>query len=443
MIHLHVEFTKKGKMETQNERVLILTLSGGGGHLQAARAKRLELERGGCSYIIEKDTIIDFLGKNIGGLILGAWNYCQRHGRISSTFFFSICSHIIDSLITPLFLIKILILLKKDRINRIIDTQHIGTKAVIKVIRILKYFTAKTIIYEKILTDLPTKQCRHYFKSFQKLSTKDKTYIKVTTTAPLLEEYNNEKEFWKQTTGLDLTNITYGKFPLRPTFNSYKKTSAPLCVTFNTYTPIDTINIEKCLAFGNTALTVENNTLTYTANGETLSLITLGSYPEKALLVDYMLAFIQQKEKFCADRKDLLFLLIGSQKTSAEYYTSIILKLSALKQYPKNLTIVPIPFQDDTVLAPLYFHINFIIAKSGGLTTMELLQSVTTNIFIHDSKPLQIRGITIDLMPPWERGNARYLMQKKKAQMITPELFNTVTSEFFLHPSNAPALSVK
>ena len=125
----------------------------------------------------------------------------------------------------------------------------------------------------------------------------------MTTTAPLLEEYSNEKEFWKKTTGLDLSNITYGKFPLRPAFNSYKRTNKPLCVTFNSYTPMDTANISKCLAFSNNPLTFENNTLTYKASGETLSLITLGSYPDRALLVDYMLLFIGQKQKFCPDRK--------------------------------------------------------------------------------------------------------------------------------------------
>ena len=441
MLHLVEKFYLEGIMKKQNEKVLILTLSGGGGHLQAARAKHLELLEQGYTTIIQKDTFIDFLGKYLGGLMSGFWNYSQRHGRLYTTLFFSLCSNIFDFLITPIFLCKILFLLKKYQITRVIDTQHIGTKSTIKAIRILKFFTKKTIRYEKVLTDLPTKQCRHYFKSFQKLSTKDKEYIKVITTKPLLEECTDEREFWEKRTGLDLSNIKYDKFPLRPTFNSYEKTNDQLIITFNTYTPEDTLNICSCLAFGDMEFTREKNTLTYTSKNETLSLITLGSYPQKSLLINYMHLFIEQKKKLCPERKEILFLLVGSPKTSAEYYEAIIAELLQIEEYPKNLTIIPLAFQDDTVLAPLYHHIDFIIAKSGGLTTMELLHTVNTNIFIHDSETLKIKGLEFDLMPPWERGNANYLIEKKKAQMINLGLFSLVTSDFFSLSTNVGQLN--
>jgi hypothetical protein len=434
-------------MKKQNKRVLIFTLSGGGGHLQAAKAKYAELIDEGICYIIQKDTLVDFLGKYLGGLIVGFWNYCQRHGHIFSTLFFSFCSNFIDVVLTPLFFFKILFLLKKHKITHVIDTQHMATKPIVKAIRFLTFFYGNSIEYKKVLTDLPTKKCRHYFKSLLRLAPLDKPFIKIVTTVPLLEGYKDETEFWNKVTGLDPFNIEYSPFPLRPTFNSYKKKNTPLVLTFNTYSPESTLSICKAISYGNTPLTCDKNSLTFKAENQTLSLITLGSYPPKEVLINYMVQFIEQKKRYCAERKELLFILVGSEKTSSQYYKAILEELQTQKDYPHNLTILPLAFQDDTILAPLYFHIDCIIAKSGGLTTMELLQSVHGHIFIHDPQPPKLIDFlshhTFDLMPPWERGNAHYLIEKKKAQMISPKLFTSVTSDFFLEPSNAFELNAK
>ena len=99
--------------------------------------------------------------------------------------------------------------------------------------------------------------------------------------------------------------------------------------------------------------------------------------------------------------------------------------------------IVPLSFQDDKALAPLYQNLDFIIAKSGGLTTMELLKAVKNDIFIHDDPQHNSSNVfsfftnRFDTMPVWERGNAEYLMAKKDAKLINPNHFKSVTDEFF------------
>jgi hypothetical protein len=428
---------------------LILTSSGGGGHIQAAYAKEVELIEKNFRYIIKKDVFLDFLGSPLGPSFAGAWNFCQTHGKVTSLYFFSLCSGLVDTLISPIIMVKILYQLIKHDIDHIIDTQLNGTKVFLKSLRLVQTLKGKKITYEKILTDMPTSSCIHYFKPFLKLGKKDKKYLKVVTTYPYLEENQTEEQFWQNVSALTLKNISYDKFPLRSAFNSFKPSNSPLCLSFNTYNPNNTHTICKCLSFGNTPFIRGKNSITFSFEKEFLSLITLGTFPQKTALIDYMLAFIEEKKSLCKERSDVLFLLVGPEKTSESFFSSIISEIEKVKDYPKNLTIIPLSFQTDTVLAPLYYNLDFIIAKSGGLTTMEILQSVNGKIFIHEgSLPKFPSFLTsfmkrkIDTMPPWERGNANYLIAKKGAKMISSKNFSSVTRSFFLKNINSAAVSV-
>lgn len=425
-------------MTDRKTKYLILTSSGGGGHLQAAKAKYFELAESEHPFIVQKDVFRDFLGPALGGFFAGTWNFCQKHGKITSLYLFSHCSQYVYGVLSPILGINFFYQLIKHDIDSVIDTQHEGTKAFIRAIRLVSRVKKKEIKYTKVLTDLPTKKCIHFFKPFKSLSEKDKKYLKVQTTKPILEKKETEEDFWKKVAGLSLDNIVYSNFPLRHTYATYKKVDGPLHSSFNTYSPEHTHAICRCLSFGDMEYTRRKNSVDFTFTDETLSLITLGSYPQKSVLVDYMLKFIKQKNRYCKDRKDILFLLVGPQKTSLEYYKSIITEIENHKRYPKTLTVVPLAFQTDEALAPLYFNLDFIIAKSGGLTTMELLKAVEGKIFIHDNKvPNFSKFFTMitkhkhDAMLPWERGNANYIIASKKAQTITPELFSKATKSFF------------
>ena len=52
------------RINNKRKNLLIITCSGGGGHLRAAEAKKIETIRDNPSTnIIEKDILIDFVGK--------------------------------------------------------------------------------------------------------------------------------------------------------------------------------------------------------------------------------------------------------------------------------------------------------------------------------------------------------------------------------------------
>jgi hypothetical protein len=108
------------------------------------------------------------------------------------------------------------------------------------------------------------------------------------------------------------------------------------------------------------------------------------------------------------------------------------------KDYPSTLTILPLPYQEDTIVAPLFHRSDLTLTRSGGITAMELLTTCSKTILIHKGVPpkwlpnfLKELPTVKEGMPPWERGNARYLEVKKGAKIVTPETFKSVVKNYF------------
>ncbi|MCH9621817.1 MAG: hypothetical protein S4CHLAM20_12450 [Chlamydiia bacterium] len=419
------------------KNILILTLKAGSGHLQAAKSKQLEHKKLGHN-VIEKRVLFDLVG-NIAGLFVSKiWNYCQAQGVSSLLFFFSICCRTFDVLVFPFFFVKLSYVLYKEDIDEVIDTQPFGTRSFIKSIRLISKLTNKKIPYKIVLTDLPTKKCASFLKPIKNLSKIDRDHIEILTTKPMLAQHETEEDFWLKNTKLPLERIYYTEFPLRETFTTYKESSGPLQLQFKAHSDKGLDLIKKCLNLSSASFEINKRDLSFVFEEEILSLIILGTYPQKSALINYMTQYIEQKKTYRRDSKEYLFLLVGPKKTANKHYLSIYNALKEIKDYPKNLCVVPLSFQDDKALAPLYFNLDFIIAKSGGLTSMELLKAVKKNIFIHDdpehNNSNYLSFLTKDLfdsMPLWERGNAEYLMDKKAAKLINPKLFKIQTIEFF------------
>ena len=93
-------------------------------------------------------------------------------------------------------------------------------------------------------------------------------------------------------------------------------------------------------------------------------------------------------------------------------------------------------FQEDDVIASLYYRSNATFTRSGGLTSMELMSVAQGQIWIHSEvkKPNNHQKKVCKGMPIWEWGNAIYLQKKKGACFIHPETFVEVCKPYFLPP---------
>jgi len=120
---------------------------------------------------------------------------------------------------------------------------------------------------------------------------------------------------------------------------------------------------------------------------------------------------------FCADQ----------EKNQKNLFQGIYELVHSVKEYPKNLSVIPMSFQKEDVIAPLFYRTDISLTRSGGQTAMELMSVSKAQIWIHSEAKKQGSPISDeDLLkgiPGWEAGNACYLRDKLGAKIVTPHTF--------------------
>lgn len=421
-----------------HQNILVITASGGGGHLQAAKAKILEVEtKHPKSTIITKDLLKELSGRLMGKFMINLWNTAQRNGRVKVLECLASSIPIFDNLFwIPLFY-NILKLLWKHDIDHIINTQPLGLSSVMAAIRIVNYFKKKTIYVDIVLTELPTDYVGHYLTPIKNLSTKSRNLITLLTTKPLLKNHLDDKSFWEDYAGLKKEKVHYDDFPLRPAFKKYQnlqEVKKPLTLQIQFGSDIEKRLIEKVSEKGLKKLVFSQHHFNILLSPDDYVItLMLGSQPTQEATMSYVKHFIEILKKTQSSQHYDLFVFCSQKHHEPISLQSRISDLVLSdSNYPQNLTIIPMSPQSDEVIAPLYFRSQTTITKSGGVTAMELMAVASGNIWIHQEPiPLDFRKVRLykflysfaakNGMPRWEYGNAKYLCEMKGAQIIKPE----------------------
>lgn len=428
------------------KKCLIFTNSGGNGHLQSAktlgdeiRAKFPDME------ICQVDIFEDFFGPIIGKFFAERWNGVQRTGDvIMQAILIKAMSFAHWLFFMPIFVQTLYMLFKND-FTQIIDTQNISMKAIIRAVRVYNKWKGKHLLIERIITDLPTRDTSLYFPFIRALSRKDKEILRIKTTKPLLNGEKNDAEFWEKHCEIGMDKIEYTPLPIRPEFRKYahelRKRETPLSLTLAF--PDQTMHNEflEIISFGSLQTTSKELFTSFTLQAEdTVSIIMLGANPNKAAILNYLRAYIHLvSRKNYKTRRDVVFVLCSKNPPNTISLQQRILELvKSHKNFPKNLTILPLPYQEDAIIAPLFYRSDLSLTKCGGITAMELLSVCHGRILIHRERPAPgtlkffTKWPTVRFgMPPWELGNLRYLRSIKGAQIVTPETFGTICQNFF------------
>ena len=290
---------------------------------------------------------------------------------------------------------------------------------------------------------MPTEDAKHFFGGIKALSPKDIPFLKVLTTNPLLKENETEEQFWKKHCNLPLSSILYEHLPLRPSFFQYINNPGftNLVLDLAISSPEDLHLTHKTLSYGTAETKRSKNNLSITVNLEDkVALMMLGANPNPAAILSYAKQFIHiLQERNYPLRKDLFFIFCSSQvKIKPGLRDQILDLVQKTKNYPQNLTIIPISHQNDHIVAPLLHRSNLTITRSGGLTSMELLSVSQGQILIHQEptfitipKFIPHSHTFLEGMPPWESGNADFLRIKKGARLITPKTFSELSQDYF------------
>ncbi len=415
------------------KKCLIITSSGGGGHLQAAKAKAHELKEQDPSLeIIQRDILLDWLGKRLGGFLAGCWNFAQKRGDVAFQKVMIRNMHLVG-LFTwmPTFFCAFFLIYFQD-IDLVIDTQPNGTSAILTAFVLAEKLKNRARRYEKVLVDLPTDKAGHYFQPIKKMKAAKRKSIYLITTKPLLSDGQTEQDFWDEHTGLPIENILYSEFPLRPKFKDIDPlpkhkscTIAPRISSDSEWQLIQSVldkghlDYDYCKPYLD--ITIPPNAY--------VSTLMLGSQPAKKATLSYVQSFMELKKENAPIRDDLLFVFCRSHRTKKSLLNLVCNQILQADCFSNSLTIIPLTFQDDSVIAPLFARSDATLTRSGGITSMELLSIMGGRIWIHsESKKSDqlLHGI-----PFWEKGNAKYLEAHKGAHIVTPSIFKNKAKSYF------------
>ena len=427
-----------------SDTILIITSSGGGGLLQSAIAiEQEEKKKDPDVKIIKKDFLKDW-GGPLGGFGVRAYNWTQRSGNVFLTNVLVACNMVAEYFFYPVAMACILSTLFKNKINRVIDNQVMNTSCIIQSIRIYNRITKKKIVLEKVLVDLPTKEYRKILKSIKSLSKINKKHIRIFTVEPLLEEEQDNKEFWQKYCKISEEQITYKKYIIRNSFKQFQH--KPKCAeSFDLRTVFSSDEekkaIEKCFKRGFLAknFKVNKNFFIFSIKPEDkVFVILLGTQPSSEAVCKYIKGFIE-KVKHDSDKKCNYNLFVFADRFSLEQecmFSKICNLVSGITDYPNNLSVIPMSFQKDDVLAPLFYRGDLTITRSGGHTIMELMAVSRGCNWIHSEARASLgsKALYEDLLngiPCWEKGNARYLHEKFKGEVVTPEILYDKLSLIF------------
>ena len=429
------------------KRILILTSTGGSGHFQAAKAKYHEAKKAyPDAYILQKDILVDWVGL-LGNMATNQWNSAQIRSNIFLLITFSFFQRLADVLFWPWFFFSTVRTCLTYKINHIIDTQPLATSAIIKAIRWIKWWKKKEILFEKIITDLPTKETKHFFSPIKRLSKKDRPFLKLITTKPLLDPDQTEDAFWENQCHLPLKMVCYQPFPLRATFLEYAQkppfSLENFSLDFSIPSPIDLSLTKKILSFGKeTQAKYSQGKLSLSIPAQDkVAIIMLGAHPNLLSMVAYTKWFITLLQKSKGGNHHLFVFCNNHQTPKINLQKKILQIMQQEKHYPKHLNIIALPSQNDQIIAPLFHRSNATLTRSGGLTSMEILSICKGIIWIHKEPSLTLPTFLFHAktihegMPKWERGNARYLEIKKGAKLVTPDTFEKISAPYF-SPSN-------
>lgn len=408
----------------QDQIVLILTSSGGSGHLIAGQAIAKDIEEKKlCKKLYSRDFLLDWLGF-FGIYMARFWNFGQKKG---SSLFFRFCDWGIGKtnffFWIPAFY-KALKTITSLKINVIIDVQPLGSSAIMCAIWVAKTLYNQHVSYQKILTELPTTLAIDFFKPIQTIPQILKKNFRLVCTHPLIPPGSCEKKFWKECCRLELYSVFYRPLPLRKSF-LIESNQLPSFLELDLRDPTITLYWIKQ---SSRSYSLYNEKLRYHfLQGEKTILILLGAVcPEIVFLYikKLILGAMQKKELSLS-----IFAICSNQNHQkihlllADYCKKLSL--------PKSFALFLLPYQQEAALAHLMKHADVVITKSGGITSMELFHTAKGSIWIHKEDSPATPYNKYSTMPAWELGNALYLKEKKGASFVSQKSITQKIESYF------------
>jgi len=425
------------KANSKNKTYLVITASGGAGLLQAAKALEQRIKRKDrLSDVIIEDVMLEWLGGMLGNFGVSMWNRAQKKGYIKIQEFLIFCQRLAEIIFWPHIFYYAFKILIKQNVDYVYDLQPLCTSAIIKAIRLFNTIKKKKVVLKKVIVDLPTKKCTHYYNNIKRLSKNDKELIYIITIEPLLEKNQSDKDFWNRFCKISLDKISYDSYPIRLGFDLFKDNNK--LHDKESYIKIKTKHEKEAFYLNEivkkSKAEVKKNFPFFDfkiQQDDFLITILLGSQPTLNSTFKYVnsiLNFLKNNSNL----KKNIFVFAYCSVFKDGLNRAIYDKIMHFEDYPKNLTIIPMSFQSEEVIASLYNRSNLTVTRSGGQTAVELMSVSKAKFCVHTECRLKeynekkfLQGI-----PVWEAGSACYMKKKMNASYVNPETFMNICKPF-------------
>jgi hypothetical protein len=383
----------------------------GGGHVTAKNAIKEEL--------VEKNPRLDtsadiditgnkvlnsvwlpFVGR-LGDYGADAWNNAQKAGDLGYLRRFASLGWLGELLLYPIvyFRVKSLLQEMQNEPRFIISSQAFCLNAIANAVRTVNQQKKWNMHIDVYLTDLPSKKAIHFFPSIRRVSgnARLRDLVCLHSPKPMLKTGQTEEQFWRHHVG-NVHVITTEHYPIRKAFlqtdalaEKLSKKSFDVSIRLNR--PEEMHIIDCGIGVEKAAVPLEAPK-SYTINvkkEDKVGFLMLGSQPTTESVLSWLRTFADASaEKAAGSHQHYLFLYCGAPDTPQAknpLLESVYKELEKMRKaghIPPHMHFVPFTNQDADQIALLMARSDLTITRSGGATSMELLQ-------LHQAKDLPKR----------------------------------------------------
>lgn len=460
-----------------NDRVLILSSSGGSGHEQGAQGIQQQLLGEGFpqEYIRKIDvmnsrcTIFPCFGRWSSGL----WDHAQKTGNTTRQIILVRGQWLFDRICYFSTYFYVLSLLRdlKHRPNRIVLTSPLFLSAISSAVKTVNKTSKIPILIDLYMTEPPTDKALHFFNPIRGLNQSQRNLLTLHVQKPSDNDLylaGGEEKYWKEKTGLFPSQIVHDS-PIKLLYQRSEVLPLPgqdceLSLKAHPEFEKEGKFFEE-LASDGLARSYDPSTgecIFSIQKKDKLCLIMLGGVPTKKAILDYVdqiLEAAKDGKKSLVESKNYVFISCGDPSTFL--YEEVMQKLSRCQSSSVHL----IPFTGQPI-EKVFARADMTITRSGGMTSLEIM-ALKKNQMRNDPKKILIHSEAGDAVldfeefsarrktkkhlhdyfeylirkgiPLWEGGNAAYLLKEvPSVEIVTVKgVSSYVKNLFFNFPLHA------
>lgn len=329
---------------------------------------------------------LPFVG-GLGDIGVRAWDNAQKKGDLKFLENYASWGWIGEIIFYPLVYFRMKWLLQDLKVEPefVVSTQAFCLNAIMQAMRSVNKQKSWNMHMHVYLTDMPSKKAIHFFPSIRKVAGNSALRDMVTLHAPppLTKKGQTDEAFWKKHCG-KIRVITNEKFPIRDAFLDTTKLKEKLLkpsvdVNIKLNNPVEAAIIKKGLS-EDIAPQVGGDSIALNIKTEDkLAFLMLGSMPTTKSVLEWVNSFAEESKK-PSPNQNYFFLYCGLPDTPEEpnlllrAVSQEIDKLKAAGEIAKNFNIIPFTNQSADEIALLMARSDVSITRSGGATSMELVE---------------------------------------------------------------------